>query len=278
MATYNSYLKLEIQDTANQTFNIDLSASPLTVPRYNKVLVTNETMNTVTNVIINLNNIVYEDTELEILFDISLLPTSTVTVAGNSIPAEALANKTYLKVFRSKSVWKVFFMSDADKKIVTSNIENKAVTNDKIGNKAVATGNIADNAIREINIKNNEITGDKLKGSLNQHTITVPVSFETGEQSQNSIIIGGDLGKLLELSICVTKAIEATDDALVTLQLSNVVLDSITLPGGTAINTIINTTLPNNSFVKTPYQKVDFIAAKTTAGGKALATLVFEKY
>jgi hypothetical protein len=106
-------------------------------------------------------------------------------------------------------------------------------------------------------------------------TFTIPVSFETGEQSNNSIYIPFDY-VLVEGAYCITKAIAGTDPATITIKTNGTSRGVTTILAGQIIDTENKLTISNTTGNVAGYY-AQIVTAKTTAGGKALVTLVVKK-
>lgn len=110
--------------------------------------------------------------------------------------------------------------------------------------------------------------------------LIVPISFETGEQADNGIVVEFN-GRILEIQSEVTKAIAATDAGTCTPAIgvnevyTNVTGGLLTFPLSTALNTRIEA-IPTAANVFKKGNRIKFPTAKTTAGGKALLTVICE--
>jgi hypothetical protein len=132
----------------------------------------------------------------------------------------------------------------------------------------------------DLNITPNTVSTAWIKNSDNSTvnnlvTFTIPVSFETGEQSNNSIYIPFDY-VLVEGAYCITKAIAGTDPATITIKTNGTSRGVTTISASTAIDTESKLTISNTTGNVGGYY-AQIVTAKTTAGGKALVTLVVKK-
>lgn len=122
------------------------------------------------------------------------------------------------------------------------------------------------------------VTPSKLTEEGRMEVITIPVSFETGEQGNNVVVMpySGTVKSIFAIS---TKAIAATDAATITPQNNTqtaMTAGTITFPASTAIdNAYTSTPTANNTFVAGDY--LYFLTAKATAGGKALVSVKVER-
>ena len=112
-----------------------------------------------------------------------------------------------------------------------------------------------------------------LSGTLTKEVFVIPVSFQAGEQANNSFVIPFD-GTIDDLTSYVTLALAATDDATITAQIGGVAVTNgqITLNASSALNTSDSAT-PTALNVFAAGDRIDLVGAKTTAGGKALVSV-----
>ena len=116
-----------------------------------------------------------------------------------------------------------------------------------------------------------------IESSLSKGIITIPLSFETDEQTATKIYFpfGVTINKIRSI---VVKALAATDDGTVTG--ANSTGDSangvVTVAASAALN-IEDTAYPttNNTVAAGSYYKLT--SAKSTAGGKVIATLEYTR-
>lgn len=128
-----------------------------------------------------------------------------------------------------------------------------------------------------------DVTADTLTPStMTQATRTevlnFTVSFESGEQCDNKILMPY-AGSVVAIYAIVTKAIAATDSGTITPKNqggTTMTSGVVTFSASTALNTAVTTTpTANNTFVAGDI--LSFTTAKTTAGGKALISVVVER-
>jgi len=211
------------------------------------------------------------------------------TVFGADIPPTLQDKELFIRCYYTGSAWEVVILPDFDgsswitgsmitaltltsglyaaQSVDTAALKDANVTSAKLASSSVGTSNIIANAV----------TIGKLETKANKFSITVPVSFESGEQSENSIIMPFD-GTLTSVRYVVTKAIAATDNGTITPLVNGVATTpaNITLTASTVINTTLDTTITaGNTF--TAGQVIKMTTAKTTAGGKLLLTLSFTR-
>ena len=116
-----------------------------------------------------------------------------------------------------------------------------------------------------------------IESSLSKGIVTIPLSFETDEQTATKIYFpfGVTINKIRSI---VVKALAATDDGTVTG--ANSTGDSangvVTVAASAALN-IEDTAYPttNNTVAAGSYYKLT--SAKSTAGGKVIATLEYTR-
>lgn len=107
---------------------------------------------------------------------------------------------------------------------------------------------------------------------LKENLITVPLSFESGEQGAFTIAIPWKC-KLKSARAVVTKALAGTDAGAITISKGTSDLATITLAASSAIGTTDTASL-NTDFDEGG--EIKLTTAKTTAGGKVLLGLVVE--
>lgn len=108
--------------------------------------------------------------------------------------------------------------------------------------------------------------------------LTIPVSFETGEQCNNVIGPMPYGGTILPSNFIVTKALAATDSGTITFKINNINVTggTITVPASSALETAVgNTPTALNTFAANAY--LYFTTSKVTAGGKGLVTVLIER-
>jgi len=125
-----------------------------------------------------------------------------------------------------------------------------------------------------VSIANSAIDTVKLDAALKEEIITVPVSFETGEQCDNKIKMPypGTVNHIYAIS---TKAIAATDDGTIVLKndAGTTMTDgTITFGASDTVNTAYtDDPSANNTFIAD--EVIYLTTSKVTAGGKALVSL-----
>lgn len=137
-----------------------------------------------------------------------------------------------------------------------------------IGNDKITTAKVLDA----------NITAAKLETNLQTEVITVPVSFETGEQCNNRVKIPYDC-TVNEVYAVVTKAISGTDDATITAKdgSGTTMTDGvITYTASDPLETAETATPTANNSVSAG-DIIYLTTAKTTAGGKALVSVKITK-
>lgn len=131
------------------------------------------------------------------------------------------------------------------------------------------------NSVVASNITDATITAAKLDSELRSEIITVPISFESGEQAVYGIRMSY-AGSVTNVYCKATKAIAATDTGTITFKDNAGTTMTVTTPIVFAISDPINTAYSsavtaNNTFVDGDI--ITITPAKTTAGGKVLITL-----
>ena len=114
---------------------------------------------------------------------------------------------------------------------------------------------------------------------LDYYTVSIPISFESGEQGTNQIYLYGKF-KIVALRGCVTKVIAGTDAGTVTCKINGTSVTNgvLTFPLSSALNTIVTAT-PSalNTYSTFGLIDVELTSQKTTVGGKAIITLVYQR-
>lgn len=137
-----------------------------------------------------------------------------------------------------------------------------------IGNDKITTAKILDG----------NVTVEKVETGLKTEVITVPVSFESGEQCDNRVKIPYDC-TVDEIYAVVTKAIAGTDDATITPKDgsgTNMTAGAITFTASDPLETAATATPTANNTVSAG-DIIYLTTAKVTAGGKALVSLKVTK-
>lgn len=131
------------------------------------------------------------------------------------------------------------------------------------------TGDVAISNTGVTTIQAAAVTVSKLGGTLAKEVFVIPVSFEAGEQANYSFVVPFD-GTIDDMTSYVTKAIAATDDATITAQINGVAVTNgqITINASSALNTSDSAT-PTALNIFAAGDRIDMVAAKATAGGKA---------
>jgi hypothetical protein len=131
-----------------------------------------------------------------------------------------------------------------------------------------------DGEIALAQIPDDEITAAKLANTLLDEVITIPVSFEAGEQCNNRFKMPY-AGTLVEMYGVVTKAIAATDAGTIIAKNAagtTMATGTLTFAASDALETAYTATpSTNNTFAAGDI--LYLTAAKSTAGGKVLVSL-----
>ena len=230
-------------------------------------------------------------TEYRILYDATVnLNGNTMTIFGASIPADLTNVQFEVRAYHQGSgVWKTNILVDfesipfitgnmiEDDTIETVHIQDDAIIEDKILDAAVTKNKIANDAITTVKIEDEAVTAAKLNPAAKKEVLIVPISFDSGEQSENTFTIPYDF-KITSIRYTVTKVIAGTDAASISLSINGVAMTpgSISIPASTLINTTSSTNITATN-TGTANQQVKVTSAKATAGGKALLTINLER-
>lgn len=230
-------------------------------------------------------------TEYRIQYEASVtLGGNTMTIFGATIPAD-LASQSFevISYYQGGGVWKTTILVDfeslpfitgnmiEDDTIETVHIQDDAITENKILDASITKDKINADAVTTSKIEDTAITPAKLFSSVKKEVIVVPVSFESGEQSENTFTIPYDF-QIDSIRYTITKAIAGTDAASISLYINGVAMTpgSISIAASTVINTTASTTITSNN-TGTTGQQVKVQSAKVTAGGKALLTINLQR-
>jgi hypothetical protein len=137
---------------------------------------------------------------------------------------------------------------------------------------------IGNDKITTVKILDANVTVAKLEANLQTEVITVPVSFETGEQCDNRVKIPYDC-TVNEIYAVVTKAIAGTDDATITAKngAGTTMTDGvITFSASDPLETA-ETAIPTANNTVSDGDAIYLTTAKSTAGGKALVSIKITK-
>tara|TARA_R110002167_G_scaffold100810_2_gene263060 strand:- start:989 stop:1843 length:855 start_codon:yes stop_codon:yes gene_type:complete len=210
------------------------------------------------------------------------------TVMGVVMPEDIDDHNCIIDAYYDGSAWSVTFTPTfGDVSWITGTMMAAAtITSAKYGalsvDRSALAATVVDatkidtSAVINAKIAPSAVTVDKLGGTLAQEVITIPVSFETGEQSINSFTIPYDC-TMSSIRYIVTKAIAATDNATISSTIGGVSTSpaTITIVASTVIDTAAVT-----AYSSAPVSAGDIItmtSAKTTPGGKALITLTLTR-
>lgn len=225
-------------------------------------------------------------TEFTIYYNANLdLNSNDLTIFGANIIEDLATKKFVVHAVYNGSSWDTTVLPDFG--------NQPMITGDMIGFQTVNSGNVGLNAITMVaildanvtaaklasdsvttaKVLNSNITLEKLETDLLKEVLYIPVSFEAGEQGDNTITIPYDC-TIDAIRYTVIKAIAATDAATITPTINGVgtTPSSISIPLSTSVNTSSSTTITSSNNV-TAGDLLRFTSAKTTAGGKALLTI-----
>lgn len=185
---------------------------------------------------------------------------ATVTILGTSL-STSLYGKTFnIDAYYNGSSWDVAILPDF--------FETQIVT----------TNNIIDLAVTTAKINTSAVDVAKMSTAANKQITVLEVSFESGEQCNNSITMPNGF-TLNSIYYEVIKALANTDAGTITPRIDGVAVTlsvAISIPLSTPVNTTASTncTAANTGSAGAI---VSFVAAKTTAGGKVRLTLNWTK-
>jgi len=113
-------------------------------------------------------------------------------------------------------------------------------------------------------------------------TINVPVSFETGEVTQHINVYLPYKCTIVNITATVTKALAGTDAGTIVVydSVSSANIRTLTIPLSSALSTEVEATSVNYSFVTATVatnSKIHVSTAKTTAGGKAVVSILVKR-
>jgi hypothetical protein len=229
----------------------------------------------------------------------------TFTIFGVSIPASLINNSITVYCYYIGGAWSLSFVpsfltggsvgqtvdtaSIVGSAVTTVKINDGAVTTVKINDGAVSTAKIADDAVTTIKIDDDAVTtikidddavtAAKLSTQNKKYPLVVEVSFESNEVGANNSILMPHDGKVKKIYWQVIHTIAGSNDATVTPKNNagtTMTGGLITITQSSALNTEGEvTTTANNTFVAGDY--LDFVTAKTTAGGKARLVIEVER-
>jgi len=219
----------------------------------------------------------------------------TFTIFGVSIPASLINNSIAVYCYYIGGAWSLSFVpsfltggsvgqtvdtaSIVGSAVTTVKINDGAVTTVKINDGAVSTAKIADDAVTTIKIDDDAVTAAKLSTQSKKYPLVVEVSFETNEVGANNSILMPHDGKVNKIYWQVIHTIAGSNNATVTPKDGSGTTMTgglITITQSSALNTEGEVaTTANNTFVAGDY--LDFVTAKTTAGGKARLVIEVER-
>lgn len=185
---------------------------------------------------------------------------ATVTILGNVLDSKYIGKSFIVEAYYNGSSWDLHLLPDFYETSIigTSHIVDANVTAAKI------TAGVLDTV--------------KMTDNMNSQVMTIEVSFESGEQSTNAVIMPSDF-VLDSITYQVIKALANTDAGTITPKIngSNVTLSSaISIPLSTVINTTATTTCTANNSGSAG-DTLTLVATKTTAGGKVRCTIQWRK-
>lgn len=189
---------------------------------------------------------------------------NTVTIMGKTMPADLDGINCYIDAYYDGSSWSVKFLPDFESSFITANfLEADSVDTSELATDSVTTAKITDD----------NVTLAKLENDLLTEIITIPLSFETNEQTTYDVEVPFDC-TINEVFYSVTKLIEATDDALIDLSIDGASMtpNRITIPAGSVQTTSATTSITSGNTASAG-DNLEFLTSKTTAGGKVICSI-----
>lgn len=195
---------------------------------------------------------------------------NTLTIFGQSISSVQASKRGAMTVTYSDGGLSLESFVDNTETawIPTGALVDEAVTTAKIDDEAVTTAKIDDGAV----------TPAKGSSGLVSGHVCVPISFETDLLGANRVYFPFAC-TLTFISASVQSTIEVTDDATITIQsISGVITGSpLTLLAGTTNGNGATANLSGPNASVAADSVVTLTGIKTTPGGQALVTLVYNK-
>jgi hypothetical protein len=125
-------------------------------------------------------------------------------------------------------------------------------------------------------IRRHKHTGNETE-KLNNGVERIPVSFEAGEQATINLYVPFAI-KIIRVRGRITKAIAGTDDGTVVFKnLDGNTMATLTFPSGTAISTDVTAQVASGNYLVGKDSYYQIVVAKTTAGGKAIVSVEWER-
>lgn len=239
---------------------------------------------------------------------------TTVLIFGQNLTAAQALNSQEIICSYNGTTWDVDIQSSFDNSniVSTSNIQNGAITSGKIATGAISTASLADDSVTNAKLATMTPSSIKIGGStgdpadlalgLDQiaigngttvttinksnltitslyEIITVPISFETGEQSSNIIKIPFN-GFMKEAFFCVTKALSGTNNATINFKYNNSPFTSMgimTVPLSSVVDDTVSLTFTTSTWNFVADQEIMCLGIKSTVGGKGILSLIVER-
>lgn len=175
----------------------------------------------------------------------------------------------------------------ASNSVNTSNILDDAITTSKIVDLAISTAKLIDSSVTEIKIADGAVatakiadgavTLSKVSVGVKADSMVVPVSWETGEMG--IIKVRMPASEVIDIFVSISKQIEGSDDAtLVPKDNSGTIMTggTVDLPGGAPVGND-NSSQPTGNNIFANGEEMGLETLKTTAGGKAVVTISYNK-
>lgn len=229
---------------------------------------------------------------------------TTAKIADSNVTTAKIADGDVTAVkLDSNSVTTVKIL---DANVTTAKLADDSVTNAKLNTMTASSIKIGDSSgnpqdlpigLDEIPIGNGTtvttINKSVLLGVKQIVSITLPISFEAGEQTINRTVWYPTSGTyyLSSVYITVVKAIAGTDNAIIDVNIGaqpDILFNTpnpsstIIIPASTAMGTSIlysNTSISGADRINpnAPVYAINFDASKVTAGGKIVATIILHE-
>jgi len=200
---------------------------------------------------------------------------NTFTVLGTVIPETFESVIGSIDAYYNGSAWVVKFLAKVDEAgiVGTTQLTDDSVTAAKIADGAVVAAAIGLKSIAGSKLADNTVDVGQVSTSLKTEIIVVPVSFETGELGNNSVTMPYD-GTITSINYVITKAMAATDAGTITPTVDGGTTTpaNTSISASTSINTLGSLDLTSGN-VFAAGEVLNFVTAKSTAGGKALLSI-----
>lgn len=276
MAKINVTQKIEITALTSGNINVNIDSNVDQIYLY-----ATSTFPIVNNVTITFTGDIIEDaTTIRVLCNLPITAsTGSVTINGLVLNSKFYNTKSIIDFTNFSGSWVATIMTSLTESslIESSQLSTDSVVTAKIRNSNVTADKLGSNSVTNVKIADGSVTLPKLSTDAKTYTITIPISFETGEQSDQEVsLYATTSGKVLEAWYAVTKSIAATDNAIFDFRLNGSPLFSVnpSLPASTPNGADGVFTPDINVSMLDGYNKININGTKVTAGGKVLLSLI----